>query len=90
VSLNLPRNDSQELNRKIELFNVNLKQVISQQENCVWCDNINLAYRGRPNTSCFDRDGVHLNTKGVQILLTNFKKALGVKVFQSHQSYFWY
>lgn len=85
VSLDLARNDSQDLNRKIELFNVNIKQVISQVENCVWCDNSNLAYRGRPNTNCFDRDGVHLNRKGVQIL-----KALGVNVFESHQSYFWY
>ena len=66
VSLGLPRNDNQDLNRKIELFNVNVKQVISQVENCVWCDNSNLAYRGRPNTSCFDRDGVHLNRKSVQ------------------------
>ena len=90
MSLDLPRNDSQELNRKIELFNVNLKQVISQVENSVWCDNSNLAYRGIPNTSCFDIDGVYLNRKGVQFLLNNFKKALGVKVFQSHQSYFWH
>ena len=75
VSLGIPRVDSAELDFKIEMVNVLLRNAIKHDNvaNITFCDNSNFTRNGHVQSHLLSSDGYHLSDEGTRVLCSNIR-----------------
>ncbi|CAC5417228.1 unnamed protein product [Mytilus coruscus] len=83
LSLGISKEDSLDLNKKIQECNVLLQHDLLHTPSVCVCDNSALSIRGQNKPGFFNKDKVHLNFQGTKFFVSNLKfsicKVLGIE-----------